>query len=580
VTFCCNGIGISSTRSIAIGEAFLLQQGNIQVEPGWVGHDNIDTEISRFRDAVNLARHDLEDLRDRLPDNTAGDIVEFINTHLLMMQDHALTASVEEHIHREACTAEWGLKMQRDTLQKVFDEMEDPYLRTRKDDLDHVVNLVLKRLLNIENDIPADSTHRLDGRIVIAHDLTPSDTIILRQQGIAAFITEAGSAMSHTAILSRSMGIPTIVGAHNATRLFRNGETVVIDSLNGIATASPEDNLLQQFRIISVREEDHNSGLRSLLGKPCLSLDGEAFNLLANIEMREDIAAARDNGAVAVGLYRTEFLYMNRAEPPSEEEHYAAYADIIEGLDGMPLTIRTLDLGADKTTDFDLPTCANPALGLRAIRLCLREPNLFTTQLRAIIRASALGPVRLMIPMLTNTHEVDQSLRIIRNIQQEMRVEGVTFDRQMPIGGMIEVPAAALAANAFASRLDFLSIGTNDLIQYTLAVDRLDDETSHLYDPLHPAVISLIANIMNAGRRYGKAVSMCGEMAGDTRYMPLLAGLGLRDFSMQPNSLLLARERLLSCDFESLQKRADALLKAILNNEEDSQVEQMLRILH
>ncbi len=580
MTFSCNGIGISTSRTIAIGPAHLLQCGEIIITPGWVRADDIDTQIRHYREALQLARSDLEDVRDQLPQNTPADIVDFINTHLLMMQDQALTDSVEEHIRVESCTAEWALKQQRDALVQVFDNMQDPYLRTRKDDLDHVVNLVLKRLLNMHD--AGEQTHpgSLQGHIVIAHDLAPSDTILLRQQGIAAFITEYGSPMSHTAILARSMGIPAIVGAHNAIQLIHNGETIVVDSLNGIITVAAPDDIIKQFQAIIDNEKGHDRQLRRLLDRPCFSADGEAFNLLANIEMPEDIDSAKINGASAIGLYRTEFLYMNRSSAPSEEEHFSAYTDIIKQLDGLPLTIRTLDLGADKTTSYNTSVSANPALGLRAIRLCLREPELFDAQLRAIIRASAAGPVRLMLPMLTHTHEVDQAKALIKNIQQEMLVEGIRFDPQMPIGGMIEVPAAALAAASFASRLDFLSIGTNDLIQYTLAVDRMDDETSHLYDPLHPAILKLISTVIAAGKRYAIPVSMCGEMAGDSRFCGLLAGLGLREFSMQPNSLLSVREKLLECDFDTLEKNARALLHSIDFGEDHEQLDNMLRILH
>ena len=578
MTFCCNGIGISTSRTIAIGQAHLLQHGEIAVTVVTIEAERIDEEINRFSNAAQLAHQDLVEVLKQLPRDAPADIKDFIQTHLLMMQDQALTESVEEIIRKQHCNAEWALKLQRDALIQIFDEMEDAYLRTRKDDLDHVVNLVLKRLLNI-SDLNDSQFQDLIGKIVIAHDLSPADTILLRNHGIAAFVTESGSPMSHTAILARSMGIPAIVGAHNALKLFNHGETVVVDSHNGIVTASPDSKQLKQFRTIAKSEKGHDEQLRKLLLKPCISEDGKTFNLLANIEMTEDIDSAKANGADAIGLYRTEFLYMNRSSPPTEEEHLEAYTDIIQRLNGLPLTIRTLDLGADKTISNDPPVSANPALGLRAIRLCLREPDLFITQLRAILRASAIGPVRLMLPMLTHTHEVDQSLRIIRNIQQEMLVEGIPFDRNIQVGGMIEVPAAALSARAFANRLDFLSIGTNDLIQYTLAVDRMDDETSHLYDPLHPSVLKLIQLVINAGQQYNIPVSMCGEMAGDSRFAGLLAGLGLRDFSMQPNSLLMVRERLQNTHFSNLESQAAQLMRSFDEDDEPTQIEHLLNII-
>lgn len=577
MTFCCNGIGISTTHTIAIGKVHKLQRGPLHIQPRWIGHDQINEEIRRFREAVATASAELTAIRDQLPASMAPDIVEFINTHLLMMEDQALTEAVEEIIGQQNCSAEWALQLRRNALIKVFEEMEDPYLRTRKDDVDHVVNRIQKRLLNFHEESIDDN---LEGKVIVSQDLNPSDTILMRHQGVIAFVTEFGGPMSHTAILARSINIPAIVGVRFATDLFRQGETIVVDGLHGIATGSPENILLNQFKQQLEQERGYDETLRELVKIPALTTDGQAFSLLANIELPDDIDAAINNGACAIGLYRTEFLYMNRSTPPTEEEHFQTYLDIVNRLGGLPLTIRTLDLGADKNTKYSQPTSSNPALGLRAIRLCLKETELFKTQLRAILRVSAYGCVRLMLPMLTNIREVEQAKRLINNIQTELRVEGIDFDEQLPIGGMIEVPAAALQASSFARELDFLSIGTNDLIQYTLAIDRVDDEVNYLYDPMHPAIIRLIKTTIDAAEDHNIPVSMCGEMAGDPRFINLLAGLGLREFSMQPNSLLKAKQSLLSVNLERLSHKTNALLHSLEHDDSDTQLEKLLSLIN
>ena len=577
MTFCCHGIGISTSHSIAIGKVHHLQSDQPVVRPRQILPDETGNEINRFCDAVIESRSDLMAVREQLPASTAPDIVDFINTHLLMMEDQALTEAVEDIIRSDLVCAEWALQLRHNELLKVFDEMEDPYLRTRKDDLDHVVNRIQKHLLQVADSSPDNS---LEGKVIVARDLSPSDTILMRHQGIAAFITEYGSPMSHTAILARSLNIPAIVGIKSSTELLHQGETIVVDGLYGIATASPEQRQLDQFKQRLQEERGIEQTLKALSKIPSISTDGQAFVLMANIELPEDIETALKNNAAAIGLYRTEFLYINRDAMPSEEEHFNAYAEIINNLDGLPLTIRTLDLGADKSVDDQHPESCNPALGMRAIRLCLKETELFITQLRAIIRASALGPVRLMIPMLTTVREVDQARKLINDIQQELKVEGIAFDADMPVGGMIEVPSAALDAHNFARRLDFLSIGTNDLIQYTLAIDRVDEELNYLYDPLHPAVIRLIRLTIEAAHTHGIPISMCGEMAGDPRLAGLLAGLGLREFSMQPNSLLKTKQALLAADFGQLALQADNIFHALENGEHDSFSDNILKMLH
>jgi phosphotransferase system enzyme I (PtsI) len=574
MTLALTGIGITSSRTVAIGSVALLQRGPVQVVQRNVAETDVAHEIDRLRAAVTEAGAQLLEARRRIPPNTPPDIAEFIDAHLLMLDDRMLFAAAEDIVRDEGCAAEWALQSRRDALVRVFDAMEDEYLRTRKDDLDHVVNRVQRLLLEQEQEAPAD----LQGRVILASDLTPADTLLMRERGVAGFVTEFGGPTSHTAILARSLGIPAVVGVRRATALLRHGETVVLDSSAGVVLAGCDASLLEHFRARLEAERDHAAALLRLRHAPAISADGQHCWLMANIELPEDLALARENGAVGVGLYRTEFLYMNRAEPPVEEEQFIAYRNVVQALDGIPITIRTLDLGADKTVDgcsTGTPFACNPAMGLRAIRLCLKEPELFRPQLRAILRASAYGPVRLMLPMLTNIWEVLKARALIEDCMRELRGRNVPFDESMPVGGMIEVPAAALAAESFARHLDFLSIGTNDLIQYTLAIDRIDDTVNYLYDPLHPAVLRLIHHTIAAAGRAGVPVAMCGEMAGDPRHIPLLLGMGLRELSMQPGFLLAAKQRVRECRLADLSRRVAALLARL----DDLEPEEVLAAL-
>jgi phosphotransferase system enzyme I (PtsI) len=569
MTFAGNGIGI--TRGIAIGEAHIMQRGLLDISPRLIDKASIPAEIKRFRLAVNGARERLKEIRQRIPGNTRSDIIAFIDTHLLMMNDAALVEVPIELIRKHAYAAEWALQLQRQSLVRVFDTMDDPYLRTRKDDVEHVVNQIQVSLLELDD----DTDENLDGKVILALDLTPADTIVMRHQGIAAFITEFGGPMSHTAILARSLGIPAVVGVHGITRLLRHGELVVVDGEQGVVLAGADQTILSHYQERIDAAWGRDTQLRDLIGKVATTREGVRVQLMANIELPEDIQTTRELQADAVGLYRTEFLYMNRQEMPDEEEHYRTYREVVEGLNGIPITIRTLDLGADKQVDGCTASSCNPALGLRAIRLCLKEPKMFQPQLRAILRAAVHGPVRIMIPMLSTLHEVRKLKVLIAEAEAALSAEGVAFAKGIPLGGMIEVPAAALAADAFSRELDFLSIGTNDLIQYTLAIDRVDDEVNYLYDPLHPAILRLIQMVITAGQQAGIPVSMCGEMAGDPRYIPLLIGMGLREFSMQPGSLLIAKELLLQLDAAKLARQTRKLMKHL--GEQDFE-QQLLKI--
>ena len=563
MTIALHGMGVS--RGIAIGKVHVVKRDQLDIREYSIKKHRLDDEIKRFENALTNARQQLRAIREHIPDSTSVDIEAFIDTHLLMLDDVALTKEPMRLIKELSCNAEWALKLQRDALVAVFDEMDDAYLRTRKDDVDYVVNRIQRVLLNQTPLQHEKAGQQLTGYIVMANDLTPADTVLMQHHGIAAFATEFGGPTSHTAILARSLGIPAIVGLQNALRYIKDNEEIILDSTRGIILVDPDRHELSHYQRLQKEEKRYFSKLGKLKNKPAITIDEVPIALHANIELPKDFETVVEVGASGVGLYRTEFLYMNREAPPDEDEHYATYKEVIDVLRGLPLTIRTLDLGADKQVDGGRqsgPVTTNPALGLRAIRLCLKEPALFRPQLRAIIRASVHGPVRIMIPMLSNVHEMQQVLQMINDIKTELDELNIPYDHDLQIGGMIEVPAAAVCADIFAKQMDFLSIGTNDLIQYTLAIDRVNDEVNYLYDPLNPAVLRLIHTTIKAGKKENIPVAMCGEMAGDTRYTRLLLGLGLREFSVHPATLLEVKQIIIDSNISELKVLANKTLKA------------------
>lgn len=558
-----SGIGVS--RGIAIARVQKMYGGDLDVPEYALAPDDVEQEVTRFHGAQRRARDQLRQVRDQIPGGTPGEIAAFIDTHLLMMDDRSLTDAVVTVIREQRINAEAALRRQRDALVAVFEQMDDPYLKTRKDDVQHVVARILRILLKSERQLPAKNESASEPTAIIADDVTPADIILLAQQNVAAFITEYGGPTSHTAILARSLGIPAIAGLHDARRLLREGELVIVDGEAGHVLADPDTGALDFYLRKQEQQAQYRRDLVKLKGKAAISRDGVKIRLLANIEMPEDAEVAAANGAEGVGLYRTEFLYMNRQDQPSEEEQYSAYKRIVSSVKGM-VTIRTLDLGADKQVDSGRahgPTPNNPALGLRSIRLCLKEPELFRVQVRALLRASVHGSMQIMLPMISNLQEFRQAEQLIHNAREELRNEGKPVAKDVPIGAMIEVPAAALVSPMLARHARFFSIGTNDLIQYTLAIDRVDDEVNYLYDPLHPAVLRLIHMTIEAGVVAGIPVAMCGEMAGDPRYTRLLLGLGLMDFSMLPASVLEVKRIIMDSDVADLRRRTNLLLSSV-----------------
>lgn len=560
-----SGNGVS--RGIAVGNAYLLQRNQLKVREYIIPPSLVEDEVERFKDAVERAKQQLASILDRIPPSTPVDIVSFIDTHLLMMSDRALSEEPVNIIRKRGCNAEWALKLQRDAVVAVFEEMDDAYLRTRKDDVDYVVRRVQRILLNQGEVVDGVGEGELEGCVLIADDLAPADTVTMQHEGIAAFVTEYGGPTSHTTILARSLGIPAVVGVGNVMRYLEQGEPLIVDGETGVVIAGATDECMKDYALRQEDQQRDSNEWGKLKDQPAVSADGMAVSLYANIELPEDLEAAQKVAAKGVGLYRTEYLFMNREELPCEEEQYAAYRIVAKKLNGIPLTIRTLDLGADKALYPERRheprgvVATNPALGLRGVRLCLRDNAVFEPQLRAILRVSARYPVSIMIPMISSLHELLQVLALIDKSKVSLREAGIAFDEGVSIGAMIEVPAAALSAHVFAKYLDFFSIGTNDLVQYTLAADRLDNSVNYLYQPTHPAVLRLIDITLDAGRNAGIPVAMCGEMAGDPRYTRLLLGMGLREFSMQPSMVPEVKAIVQQSDVDALIESVKSVLQ-------------------
>ncbi|GBG13669.1 phosphotransferase system, enzyme I, PtsI [Novimethylophilus kurashikiensis] len=573
MSFTMHGVGVSA--GIAIGHAHLVSHALLEVAHYNIPDQLVESEVARFNHAVNTVAKDLENIRDNLPSNAPAEMGAFISTHLMILSDRALSEAPKDIIVNENCNAEWALKLQMDDLVAQFDEIDDAYLRERKFDVVQVVERVIKVLLGHPGQ--ASLSRQEQSIILVAHDLSPADAIQFKQHQFAAFITDVGGATSHTAILARSLNIPSIVALHHARGLIQNGELIIVDGQQGVVIIAPDKDTLAEYRLKQEQWELEQQKLKRLKQTKAVTLDGTAIELHANIEIPEDVAQSKAAGATGVGLYRTEFLFMNRRDWPTEEEQFLAYRQVAEAMKGMPVTIRTLDIGADKQIDPESArTCANPALSLRAIRLCLAEPQLFHAQLRAILRASHYGKVKILIPMLCNQGELRQTMHLIDRAKQSLRDEKIPFDELVPVGGMIEIPAAAIAADVFARKLDFLSIGTNDLIQYTLAIDRTDDTVAHLYQPLHPAVLQLIERTIKAAHKAGKPVSVCGEMAGDARLTRMLLGFGLRQFSMHPANILAVKRQVLQTSLPKL----SLMVRKILSSPDSEKIEPLLNKLN
>ena len=571
MTFSIHGLAVA--RGIAIGRAVLVASSRVDVAHYFVSPEQVGAEIMRLRVARDAVVDELQRLQKGMPKDAPHELVALLDVHLMLLQDEELTSGVVHWIKTRLYNAEWALTSQLEIIVRQFEEMEDPYLRERKADMEQVGERVLhclkgtgplvaqaKRPQRPQQELQLGDTDV--PLVLVAHDLSPADMLQFKQSVFTGFVTDVGGKTSHTAIVARSLGIPAVVGARTASQLVKQDDWVIIDGDAGVVIVDPSPIILADYGFKQRQGDLERERLVRLRHTPSVSLDGQKIELLANIEMPEDTQAAISAGAVGVGLFRSEFLFMGRqGHLPDEEEQYQAYRRAVDGMNGLPVTIRTVDVGADKPLDETRHDAAhlNPALGLRAIRWSLADPAMFLTQLRAILRAAAHGQVHLLIPMLAHGSEIRQTLALIDQARLELDRRGAAHG-PVKLGAMIEIPAAALSLRLFLKHFDFLSIGTNDLIQYTLAIDRADESVAHLYDPLHPAVLRLIADTIAECHRQGKGVSVCGEMAGDVTMTRLLLGLGLRSFSMHPSQILAVKQQVLRSDCAKLVSWADQVL--------------------
>ena len=564
MSFTLHGLGVSG--GIAIGRAMLMSHATLEVSHLTLAPRMVDKEIERFDAAIKTVKDELVQMKEST-EHAPAELNAFIDIHTMFLEDPELAEKPREIIRERRCNAEWALVQQMEHLVGQFEQFDDAYLRERKFDVVQVVERVVKELLGRPRraQLKAAKGSKEEALIVVAHDLSPADTIAFKEHRFAAFITDVGGATSHTAILARSMAIPAVLGLENGRALIRDGEQLIVDGLRGVIIVNPDQRILDEYQLRKEQIELERSKLKRLKTAKSETIDGVPIQLYANIELPGDVPMALDCGAEGVGLFRTEFLFLDRGDMPDEREQYEAYKKVVKGMAGRPVTIRTFDLGADKDLNPEASAAdrvqTNPALGRRAIRLSLAEPRMFQTQLRAILRATKYGPIKLLIPMLAHAHEIDQTLAALEQAKSSLRGEKVVFDENIEVGGMIEIPAAALAVGLFLRRLDFLSIGTNDLIQYTLAIDRSDEQVAALYDPLHPAVLMLIAHTLASAEKVGVPVSVCGEMAGDPKLTRLLLGMGLRTFSMHPSQIFKVKNRILKANVEELAPNVRKILR-------------------
>jgi len=557
-TFSIHGVPVSN--GIAIGNAQLISNALLEVVHYQLNKKEISNEIKRLSNAINDVRKDLLKIKKQLQKDSSEEFSAFIDTHLMILMDDNFTEKPKNIINEDYCNAEWALKKQMDLLVSKFEKIQDEYIKERKNDVIQVVERILKVLLG--HPTQSNQTNKESSTILVAHDISPADALQFKKHQYAAFLTDMGGSTSHTAILARSLNIPSIVALQNARTLIKNNEKIIVDGNQGIVIVNPSKDILEDYEVRQNIWGIEQQKLSKIKNIQCKTINNEKIELLANIEVPGDIESVKNNKAAGIGLFRTEFLFMNRKDLPNEDEQFEIYKSVARSMKEKTVVIRTLDSGADKLTSADTTISANPALGLRAIRLCLSEPQLFNIQLRAILRASRFGKIKILIPMLSSLTELRQTKLLIERAKKSLMNEKILFNKNIMVGGMIEVPAVAINAEIFAQELDFLSIGTNDLVQYTLAIDRTDDRVSHLYNSLHPAILKLINITIKAGRKYKKEVSICGEMAGDTKLTRLLLGMGLRYFSMHPSRILSVKKQVLNSNTQKLVSSSAKILKA------------------
>ncbi len=563
--------GISVSRGISIGRAHLIAQAAMDTKHYLVPQEKVEAEVERLQQALSTVQKELETIWSNLPADAPVELGAFLDVHAMILADSMISKEPFNIIRTRRYNAEWALLTQIEQLSAKFDHIEDPYLRERKADIQQVSERIMKVLTGTPtNYLPANAESDESGHvdmIVVAYDISPADMLQFRDDTFCGFVSEIGGRNSHAAIVARSIDTPAVFGLAGALSLIRQDDWLIVDADAGIVIVNPTPLVLEQYRAKQAAQAKARKRLTKLKRTPSITIDGTSVALLANIEFPDDCTAALENGATGIGLFRSEFLFMGRSgsisKMPGEDEQFEAYKKAVTLMKGRPVTIRTLDIGADKPVGTPESRTLNPALGKRAIRYCLAEPELFLAQLRAILRASAFGPVRLLVPMLVHAFEIDQTLAFVEQAKTQLRDSNRKFDENIQIGAMVEVPAAILGLPMFTSRLDFISIGTNDLIQYALAIDRVDPEVAHLYNPLHPAILSMLSMTIWAADKAGIPVSVCGEVAGDPRLTRLLLGMGLREFSMHPAQLLNVKREILSSDLKILKPKVDRILTLV-----------------
>jgi phosphotransferase system enzyme I (PtsI) len=581
MTFALHGIPVS--KGIAIGKAVLISRAALEVSHHLIEAGKEEAEAQKLLDAFDQVRLELDQLRQGLPKDAPQEMAAFLDVHGMILADPALAEKPIKLIRTQRLNAAWALTTELNDLLEQFADIEDAYLKERANDIRQVAERVIKAL-NAQKKDPLNDSDFLPTSdigvesIIVAHDIAPHDMLRFKEHAFTGFVTDLGGKTSHTAIVARSMEIPAVVGVRHASEMIRHGDWLVLDGERGVVVVAPDEQLLAEYRKLQTQDLKEARKLQQLKHTKTETADGVEIELFANIELPEDAIQAVKLGAVGVGLFRSEFLFMDRKQAlPDEEQQYQEYRRVVDLMHGLPINIRTIDVGADKALGGgDTSQTGTSPLGLRAIRWSLTEPEIFLTQLRAILRASAHGQARIMIPMLAHAKEIDETFRLIEKAKQQLHQRGKAFNPNIQVGAMIEIPAAALVLPLFINRFDFLSIGTNDLIQYTLAIDRADHAVAHLYDPLHPAILNLLANIIDQAKRANVPIAVCGEMAGDPAITKLLLAMGLTDFSMHFSQLLLVKREILKANVGLLKARVNRVLRAYEPEEQAKALERLL----